>query len=81
MKEAAKKQGCQYEITATSLANLKEVQQQADLILLAPQVRFDKERVEKAVKDVPVDIVDMVAYGMMDGEKVLNQAKKLLKDE
>ncbi len=81
MKEAAKKHGYQYDIEATSLANLKDIQQKADLILLAPQVRFDKERVEKSVKDIPVDIVDMTAYGMMDGEKVLNQVRKLLGDQ
>ncbi|MCF6462170.1 PTS sugar transporter subunit IIB [Clostridium sp. Cult1] len=78
IKEAAKKQGLEYDIAATSLANLKDIKEEADVILLAPQVRFDKERVEKEVKDIPVNVVDMTAYGMMDGEKVLNQARKLL---
>ena len=78
IKEAAKKQGLEYDNAATSLANLKDIKEEADVILLAPQVRFDKERVEKEVKDIPVNVVDMTAYGMMDGEKVLNQARKLL---
>ena len=78
IKEAAKKQGLEDDIAATSLANLKDIKEEADVILLAPQVRFDKERVEKEVKDIPVNVVDMTAYGMMDGEKVLNQARKLL---
>jgi PTS system cellobiose-specific IIB component len=78
MKEAAKNQGYEYDIAATSLANLKDIKDKADIILLGPQVRFDKERVEKEVTNIPVDVVDMTAYGMMDGKKVLDQARKLL---
>ncbi|MEW8973855.1 MAG: PTS sugar transporter subunit IIB [Tissierellaceae bacterium] len=78
MKEAAKSQGYEYEIAATSLANLKDIKEKADVILLGPQVRFDKERVEKEANNIPVDVVDMTAYGMMDGKKVLDQARKLL---
>ncbi|MCR2045344.1 PTS sugar transporter subunit IIB [Anaerosalibacter massiliensis] len=78
MKEAAKSQGYEYDIAATSLANLKDIKDEADVILLGPQVRFDKERVEEEVKNIPVDVVDMTAYGMMDGKKVLDQARKLL---
>ena len=78
MKEAAKSQGYEYDITATSLANLKDVKDEADVILLGPQVRFDKERVEKEAQNIPVSVIDMTAYGMMDGQRVLNQARKLL---
>jgi PTS system cellobiose-specific IIB component len=77
MKEAAKKQGYECDIAASSLANLKDIKDKADVILLGPQVRFDKERVEKET-NIPVGVVDMAAYGMMDGEKALNQARKLL---
>lgn len=78
MRKAAKKQGYECEIQASSLANLKDVKDEADVILLGPQVRFDRERVEKEVKDIPVTVIDMTAYGMMDGEKVLEQAKILM---
>lgn len=78
MREAAKEQGYVCEIQASSLANLKEVKEKADVILLGPQVRFDKERVEKEVKDIPVTVINMTAYGMMDGEKVLKQARELM---
>jgi PTS system cellobiose-specific IIB component len=78
MKEAAKKQGYECYIAASPLANLKDVKDEADVILLGPQVRFDKERVEKEAQNIPVSVIDMVAYGMMDGEKVLNQARELL---
>ena len=29
-------------------------------------------------KDIPLDVIDMQAYGMMDGETVLKQAESLI---
>lgn len=78
MKESARSQGYEYDISAASLANLKDVKDKADVILLGPQVRFDKDRVEKEAQNIPVSVIDMTAYGMMDGEKVLNQVRELL---
>ena len=36
-----------------------------------------KEQVKNAI---PVDVIDMRTYGMMDGAKVLDQALKMLED-
>ena len=47
----------------------------ADIILLGPQVRFQMEVVKKQVS-CPVVSIDPMAYGTMNGEKVLNQARK-----
>lgn len=81
MKEVAESKGYEYDISATSLANLKDIKDKADVILLGPQVRFDEDRVKKEAENVPVSVVDMAAYGMMDGEKVLDQARELLGDK
>ncbi|MBS4536657.1 PTS sugar transporter subunit IIB [Clostridium sp. D2Q-14] len=78
MKEVAESKGYEYDIAAISLANLKDIKDKADVILLGPQVRFDEDRVKKEVGSIPVSVVDMAAYGMMDGEKALDQARELL---
>lgn len=50
-----------------------------DVVLLGPQIRF-KEKEVKAVtepKGIPSAVIDMRAYGMMDGKTVMEQARKL----
>lgn len=52
-----------------------------DVLLLGPQVRFMKSQFEKMVadKNIPVAVIDMKDYGMMNGEKVLHHALELMK--
>jgi PTS system cellobiose-specific IIB component len=52
-----------------------------DVILVAPQVRFKKRGIaEKAEpQGTVVQDIDTVAYGMMDGEKILSQVLEAIK--
>ena len=52
----------------------------ADIILLGPQVRFQLKSVKEKFPDIPVESIDMAAYGMMDGKKVIATVKKTLGD-
>lgn len=52
-----------------------------DLILLGPQVRFKEKQIRALVQDqIPVSIIDMAAYGTMNGEKVLEQSLALIEN-
>ncbi len=53
-----------------------------DVILLGPQVKFRfKEISEKfGHMGIPIEVIDSKDYGMMDGEKVLKFAIKLIKE-
>lgn len=42
----------------------------ADVVLLAPQVRFRVDEFKKLYPGKPVDVIDMSAYGMCDGVSV-----------
>lgn len=46
-----------------------------------PQVRFMKSQFETKLADkgIPVDVIDMKDYGMMNGEAVLGTALSLMK--
>ena len=59
----------------TNLEN-KEV----NVLLLGPQVRFMKGQFEQKLqpKGIPLDVINMADYGMMNGEKVLDQAISLM---
>lgn len=67
------------EIVAVPLSDLKDVIQAYDVCLLGPQIRY-KEKVVHSYADpynIPVAVVDMIAYGRMDGKGAYNQAKEL----
>mgnify|MGYP002669419691 CR=1 FL=1 len=77
MREVATKEGFECDINAYSVSEAQKHGSEADVILLGPQVRFELSRVKSLAK-CPVDSIDMRAYGMMDGAKVLQQAKTLM---
>lgn len=52
-----------------------------DVILLGPQVKYRYKEIASryADKQIPVEVIDSNDYGMMNGEKVLKYAIKLIK--
>jgi len=78
MKEAADAEGLECTITAYAQNEAKDKASDADAILLGPQIRFAKAKVEEACPNVPVDAIDMKIYGRMDGKGALEVAKKLM---
>lgn len=79
MQDTANKEGKDYEVEALALSEAKTKVDEVDVILLGPQVRFQKAQVEKVANGkVPVDVIDMQQYGMMDGEGVLKHAESLM---
>ncbi|GAJ58770.1 PTS system, cellobiose-specific enzyme II, B component [Geobacillus thermoleovorans B23] len=83
MQEYAKSVGEEAEIWAVGQDQAKKEMAQADVILIGPQMSFLKEELQKEAQKygIPVDVIDMVAYGMADGKKVYEQALKLMGDK
>lgn len=81
MKEVAAKRGLEAEIWATSEVNsgAEFIRNPADVILVGPQVRYLLNAIkERTNNSVPVALIDMRTYGMMDGAKCIDQALKLI---
>ena len=78
MQEAAAETGFECTITACAQPEAKEKASDADAILLGPQIRFAKAKVEEACPGIPIEAIDMKIYGRMDGKGALEVAKKLL---
>lgn len=78
MKEASEKMGFECTIAANSVENAADMKNNTDIVLVGPQVRFMLDRVKKDFMGVPVFMIDSVAYGTMNGERVLNQVKQEL---
>ncbi len=81
MKESAIAKGIEAEIWAVADAEAAENIKKADIMMLGPQVRFLESKMKGVAGGKPVAVIDMVAYGSMNGEKVLEQALKLLGKE
>ncbi|MGX7200137.1 PTS sugar transporter subunit IIB [Enterococcus nangangensis] len=66
---------------ASSEVDNKLAEKNVDVVLLGPQVRFLKDDFAKktAPKGIALDVINMADYGMMNGEKVLDQAVSLMK--
>lgn len=84
MEVAVKESGEQADIFALpATEGIKKINQ-VDCVLLGPQVRFLKKEVEKEIqktgRNIPFDVIEMRAYGMMDGKKVYEFAKKLMNE-
>lgn len=79
MRDAAKAEGIEADIAAFPASEMDERINGIDCALLGPQVAYLKGKAAKIceAKQVPMDVIPMVDYGMCNGEKVLAFAKKL----
>ncbi|WP_239253736.1 PTS sugar transporter subunit IIB [Listeria ilorinensis] len=80
MQKVAEEKGIEIEIWAISETDFEKNWRNAEAILLGPQVSYMKDKVSEAVQGkIPVGVIDIVDYGRMNGEKVLEQGLSLLK--
>lgn len=81
MEKAAKEKGIEAKIWAVSADSVKDHIDEANILLLGPQVKYLLGQMKKLgeQKGIPVDAINMIDYGMMNGEKVLEFAINLLK--
>lgn len=79
MKQAAQEDNIDANICAYPAESLEKIVADYDVFLLGPQIRYKmnefKPLVESAGK--PIEIIDMMDYGMGNGKKILGQALQL----
>lgn len=75
MQKAAEKAGEDVTVFATSADQIDQKidQEHPDILMLGPQVRYLFKSIQ-AKLDIPVQVIDMKDYGLMNGEGVLNTA-------
>ncbi|AJR09928.1 PTS sugar transporter subunit IIB [Photobacterium gaetbulicola] len=82
MVKAADERGIDCQIEAQAVTAFEDAIQVFDVCLLGPQVRFQLEELRKTASRYgkPVEAISPMAYGMMKGEEVLDQALSLISD-
>ena len=82
MQNAAKEKGLDAEIfaVAASEADKKLASHTINVVLLGPQVRFMAKQFQEKLEPlkIPVEVINMADYGMMNGAKVLEQAVQMM---
>jgi PTS system cellobiose-specific IIB component len=80
MEKAAQEQGIDCKIWAVGNSEVDRHMEEADVLLLGPQVRFMLSKMKKvgAEKGIPVDAIDSRYYGLCNGEEVLKQAIQMI---
>ncbi|MNW37614.1 Lichenan-specific phosphotransferase enzyme IIB component [compost metagenome] len=80
IKAAAEKEGETISIRAVSESAFNSYVDETDVLLLGPQIGYALSRMKSQYepKGIKVDVINTIDYGMMNGEKVLKQARDLL---
>ncbi|HEC2173756.1 TPA: PTS sugar transporter subunit IIB [Staphylococcus delphini] len=82
MEKAAQDMEGDYQIYAVSVPEVdKEVEQNdIDIVLLGPQVRYEERKLKEKLdaKNIPLRVIDMADYGMMNGQSVLEKALDII---
>ena len=85
MEQAAEKAGDEVEIFALPMSDGINRLSTVDCVLLGPQVRFNlgkiKEEAAKVNPGLPVDVIDMKDYGLMNGANVLKKALEIVNNK
>ena len=78
MKKAAELHGIETNIVAMSADEFLEEEYQTDILLIAPQLSWREEELKGAFHNQIkwIQSIEMVDYGMMNGEKVLMDVLK-----
>lgn len=84
MEKTAANKKEEIKIKAISGNDIKSYIDDADILLLGPQVSYlqpDYEKQFGGENGIPVEVINSVDYGTMNGEKVLNWAIELINDK
>ncbi|NRQ53205.1 PTS sugar transporter subunit IIB [Brevibacillus sp. HD1.4A] len=79
MEQAARVKGLEVKIWAVSADDVKSHIDQAEVLLLGPQVRYKLAEMKKVGEErgIPVDVIRTVDYGSLNGKNVLEFALRL----
>lgn len=81
MEKSAEERGIDAQILAVPLTQAENEMKECDIVMLGPQVRHCQKQLENKSGDVPIVVIDMRDYGLMNGENVLNAALKIIDEK
>jgi cellobiose PTS system EIIB component len=82
MINSAQEQGIDAKISAVGEGAVEKAIKEADVLLVAPQIRYRVPKFKEFAKElnVPIDMINTVHYGTCNGAEVLKHALSLIKE-
>lgn len=79
VRQTAKDRGVEMELDALGESDARKNLSVADVVLLGPQVRYLEKSLGKEIEgtNTKLAMADMLAYGRLDGGKILDQILEL----
>ncbi len=78
---AALQQNIPCQIDCNSMEKCSSLRGEYDVILLAPQVRFNLLKIQQILAPTPVSVIDTEQFSKCDGKAVLKQALQLIENK
>lgn len=79
LEEEAKKRGIDAKVDAIPMVELEDHKEDADVILLGPQIRFALEDIKNSAEGVPAVVIAPQDFGSMNAQRVFDEVLELLK--
>lgn len=77
LEEARDKLGkTEYEFEATTIEQADKYVPEADVVLVAPQIKFQLGSLQRRYPDAVFSVMDMHMFGMVDGEAIIELAER-----
>lgn len=67
-------------VKATTVERILSEECPFDILMLGPQIRFEKNRIKEKFPNKVVDVIPMKAYGRLDGSEVVKTGLQLLEN-
>ena len=77
VNDAITKRNLDIKAWAIASVDFKQNIDKADVVLLAPQIRFMKKQFEDQLGSTPIEVIDFTVYGSMNGDKIVDQGIKV----
>lgn len=85
MQEVCDNHNMPFEVSAHPIAKAVDLVEEKNpaIVLLGPQVKFLEDKTRKQLEkfDVPVDVIDAAIYGAMNGEEVMKNVIRKLREK
>lgn len=83
MKQASNLVDGELDVKAIPETEVNNNIEKADVVLLGPQVRYRLNQIKEICDplNIPVDVIDTVKYGMVDGAAIVAQAVELFNNK
>ena len=81
MRNYVKQNDLDIEVYARTIDQAVYADKDYDVLLLGPQIRNEKAKLQALLPDKKIAVVDMIAFGRFDAEAVIKQAKELFEED